>query len=191
MTAIQDHAQMGDLFIELLIDLPGGLGSGARQGAARKKDSMTSSRQAVAGKEPRTAAAFVSEDIRITPGREFAAGHNLTAHLQKKVPWCNLGRADCCAEITQAALKGINCGISSQQRRTNVTWCAVFLEKCALGDTSQATGTCLIQGLSLMLDSDSQGRLSVTGARDGAGVTFFHLYFLMTILSSIKENIRS
>jgi len=62
MAAIQDHAEMWDVFLELLIDRPGGLGSGAGEGAAREKDGVAASRQAVPGKEPGTAAPFVFED---------------------------------------------------------------------------------------------------------------------------------
>lgn len=83
MAAIQDHAKMRDLFMELLIELPCGLGSGAGQGAARKEDSIAARREAVPGKEPGTAAAFIFEDGSITLGREFILGHDLPAHLQK------------------------------------------------------------------------------------------------------------
>jgi hypothetical protein len=97
VTAIQDHAKMRNALFELLIDRPGGLGSGAGQGAAWEKDGVAVCRQAVPGKEPGTAALLVFEDGAVTPHWEFFVGHDLTAHLQKKIPWRNLGWTDGCA----------------------------------------------------------------------------------------------
>lgn len=127
MAAIQDYAKMWDGLLELLIDRPGGLGSGAGQGAAREKDGVAASRQAIPGKEPRAAAPFVFEDGVIAPGWKFVAGHDLTAHLQKKITWGNFGRTDRCAQIAEAACKGIALRITSQQGGGNITRRAVFL----------------------------------------------------------------
>jgi hypothetical protein len=83
MAAIQDHAEMRDLFFKMLIDLPRRLWSGAGQGASRKEDSIAASWQTVPGKETGAAAAFIFEDGSIMFRREFVVGHDLTAHLQK------------------------------------------------------------------------------------------------------------
>ena len=118
---------MRDVLLELLIDRPGGLGSGAGQGTAREKDGVAASRQTVPGKEPGTTAPFVFEDGVIAPGWNLVGGHGLTAHLQKKSPWGNVGRTDRCAQIAQTAGKGIDCRFPSQQGGGNVTRHAVFL----------------------------------------------------------------
>lgn len=144
LTAVQDHAEMWDLFMELLIELPGGFWSGAGQRAPREKNGVAARRQAIPGQETGAAAAFVFEDGTVRFQRELVAVYDLTAHLQKKTPGRNLGRADRSAQIAQTAFEGIDCRSTRQQRVGNITRCAVFLEKCALGDTGLAAGTLLV-----------------------------------------------
>jgi len=144
MTAIEHHAQMRQLFFELLKKFPGGLRPGPREGAAWEKNRVTASRQAIPGKETRVAATFVAQDGTVWFEWELVAGHDPASHLQKKKPRGDVARADGGAEIAQTAQKGIDSGIARQQRGGNVTRRTILLEKCALGHTGLTASTFLV-----------------------------------------------